>query len=263
MTAGPYVPFYGGGYGYGPYGYRYGNPYWRRRWRGYWPLTQAAAGYGLIGLGETSSWLGILTSTDDVYIWRVRAKNVELTSPAQALLFARAVGLGQNRKLDVRGVAVRKEGSDDWTIDVVLTSSEGGISVGVATNADGVAQNVLQDSQVRAAFPQLQLKDPKVLELTGPKDAITHWRSQPLLWDHLLGSDGGPTETYGHPAEYSVVKGRADDGKSAEPWLMPKSQTEGDGKPPGPLGNTLLLVGLAVIGGYAVVQATKDKRKRN
>jgi hypothetical protein len=258
ITAGPLVPLYGRYYPYGyTYGYPWGNPYWRRRWSGYWPLMQAAA-----GLGETSSWLGIVTSTDDVYIWRARAKNAAISSPSLALLFARAVGMGQNRKLDVRGVAVRKEGADDWTVDVILTSSEGGITLGVATNADGVADNVLQNSEIRAAFPGLQLKDPKFLELTGPKDAIAHWRSQPLLWDHLLGSDGGPTTTYGHPAEYSVVKGTADQGKSAEPWLAKGPGIDSE-KPPGPVLETVLLVGMVAIGGFVVAQSLKDKRKRS
>jgi hypothetical protein len=112
-------------------------------------------------------------------------------------------------------------------------------------------------------FPSLLISEPQFRQLTGPADAVDHWRSQPLLWDHLLGGDGGPTDTFAQPAEYSIVLGTADDGKRAQPWKVkpPGLGPNGEKKPPGPATNAVLLLGAVAIGGYVIAQTLKDKKK--
>lgn len=243
------------GYGYRPWGW--GRRPWGRRWGGPWGRR-----YGWAGLGETSGWAQFIVSPEEVYIWRAHLHGAKLVAPDQALLFVRAVGKGQNQNLDVRGIALDRQSDTDWSVDVVLTSSENVLGL-IPRNADGVAQQVLLDPAVRQVFPQLSISEPQFRQLTGPKAAIDHWRSQALLWDHLLGGDGGPTDTFAQPAEYSIVKGTADDGKLAQPWVVAPAGLGpgGEKKPPGSTENTVLLLGLAAIGGYIVVQAMKDKKK--
>jgi hypothetical protein len=185
------------------------GPIWLPRW--------AAAGFG-----ETTGWLGVSSATDEVYLVRLDVKGARLDTPADALKFARAVGQIVATKLetDVRGVAVSSDGAGTH-IDVVMTADKSGISL-LVPSEEGLREAIEADPELRRSSPALVVSRAQLLRLTGPADAIDHWRSQPLLWDRHLGSAGGPTDTFATPAEYSVVKGRADDGKRAEPWRLDK-----------------------------------------
>jgi len=172
------------------------------------------------GLGETTGWLGVSSATDEVYLVRLDVKGARLDTPADALKFARAVGQIAATKLetDVRGVAVWQDGAGQH-VDVVMTADKSGISL-LVPSEDGLREAIESDSELRRSSPSLVVSRAQLLRLTGPADAIDHWRSQPLLWDRHLGAAGGPTDTFATPAEYSVVKGKADDGKRAEPWRV-------------------------------------------
>ncbi len=217
----------------------------------------------LSGLGETSKWLGLLASPSEVYLFRFSAKNANPKSPLDLLAFVRAVGQVNlfQTKLDIRGVTMWDDGSspDAHTFDVVATSPEGGLSL-VLPSASGILNSVSSDPNVQALFPGIVLSDPSLLELIGPSDAIDHWRSQPILWDHSLSSGagvGGPTDTFASPAEYSIAIGKADDGKRAKPW------TVGQKKPAAPGGsNTLLwILGIGAVSAVGYTLAKKARRK--
>lgn len=186
------------------------GPIWLPRW--------AAAGVG--GLGETSNWLGLVASPSEVYLVRLAVKGARLDTPDDAKKFARAVGslMSDKLDLDVRGVAVWGSASDRH-VDVILTSDDSRVSLITPSN-DGIKSAVEADPTLRAGSPTFSVTSAELLQLTGPPDAIDHWRSQPILWDRHLGpgSSGGPTDTFATPAEYSIVLGKADDGKRSSPW---------------------------------------------
>lgn len=216
--------------------------------------TQTALGLRR-GIGETSDWWGLSASTDEVFVFRAQLLGVKLRSPFDVLLFVRIVGERFNAffPMDVRGVAVSDVTDNGCSIDIIVTSPKSGVSLTVPSDAS-FAQAIMGDPDVRKIFPSIQVVNPLTLELTSPKDAIDHWRAQPVLWDHALsGSNnrGGPTDAFASPAEYSIVKGRADDGKAATPWKVPKpgldpTPSAGDGTGDGTT-ILLVLVGLGVL----------------
>lgn len=191
---------------------------------------RSAVQWAAAGLGETTGWLGVSAATDEVYLVRLDVKGARLDSPADALKWARAVGQIVSTKLetDVRGVAVWQDATGQH-VDVVMTADKSGISI-LVPSEEGLREAIEADAELRRSSPALVVTRAQLLELTGPADAIDHWRSQPLLWDRHLGAAGGPTDTFATPAEYSVVKGKADDGKRAEPW---KTIVPGLGPPGG------------------------------
>jgi hypothetical protein len=243
-------------------------PWWRRAYvppfRSRWPRYRYRRRWGLLGLGEVKDWWQLWQGTDEVYIWRARLRGVQLKHPDQALAFVRAVGKANNTGLDVRGVALSKITDTEFDVDIVLTTAASGPNV-VVTNAQGVANKLMADSELRQQFPQLTIDGPKYLQLVGPPQAVDHWRSQPLLWDHNLGPQGGPTDTFAQPVEYSVVMGTAEDGKLAQPWVQPKPGLQ---PPPkgggtgGPEQDTLIAAGIVVVGLFAVSKILGSKRKK-
>lgn len=222
-----------------------------------------------LAFSDTTSWFGLLASTDEVYIYRARVKGAAIKSPHEAMLFARAVGQGQNMKLDVRGVAVQKASESsggDWWVDVIMTSPESGVAI-MVTNASGITQAVLGDSELRATFPSLSVASAELLELTGPQSAIDHWRAQPILWDHALpgaAGRGGPTDTFATPAAYSVVLGKADDGKAAKPWIVPSPGLGPNGSGGGALESATVfwILGIAAVAAVAISAMGKGRRRR-
>ncbi len=181
--------------------------------------------------GTVDSWESSIhvVNESDVIVLRMRISGARLSEPSDALLFVRAAGQGQNWGMDVRGVAVSDVASStDQMVDVVFTKSDAGllgwspaVMLGMADDAASMAKNVAADEAIQQAFPKLSIASSQLGPLTGPADAIDHWRSQPVVWDHLLAGPkgrGGPTDTFAQPAEYTVVKGTADDGKRAQSW---------------------------------------------
>ncbi len=207
----------------------------------------------------------------DVFVLRLRVRGALLTSPRQAVLFVRAAGRGQNLGLDVRGVCFWKAqgvaAADDTMVDVVMTTKIlRSPSMLSASDAKTMAKNMGADAELRAAFPAVSIQDPVFGQLTGPADAIDHWLSQPLLWDQnlgthdVLGYGGGPTDTFAAPAEYSVVRGKADDGKRVVPWTEGALPDLGS-KKPGETGGTAVLwvLGLAAAAGVGWLVWTNKK----
>jgi hypothetical protein len=209
-----------------------------------------AAAYGL---GDTASWWGLSTQLDEVYLLRLKLSGLALQSPEQALEWARGVGTVAGKipwNLDVRGVAV-DGGGDSWTVEVVLTSTDSWKTI-VGPSAQSWADDAL--ALIRPSFPGAVVKQADLLQLTGPADAITHWRSQAVLWDHLTGK---PTDAFVRPGDYSVVQGKVEDGSRARPWLVHKPEL----KPPGLIAaDTVPYLGLAAIG-IGAYFLLKPKRK--
>jgi hypothetical protein len=213
-------------------------------------------------LGTIDPWdsvtLGLhRVAETDVIVLRLRVANVRMKDPSDALLFARAAGQGQNWGMDVRGVVVAPvAGSDDQMVDVVFTKGDAGlfgwspsIMVGFADNADSMGAKVAADETLRQNSPQLAIVSAQLGPLTDPADAIDHWRSQPIAWDHLLNGPknaGGPTDTFATPADYTVCKGTADDGKRCKPW-------KAGVLPFGPNGPTVTPTQIGVVAGAAVL----------
>ncbi len=188
---------------------------------------------GYCALGTVDVWeyvwaLHNLRDTD-VMVLRLRVTNARLSDPSDALLFVRAAGQGQNWGMDVRGVAVSAvAGSDDKQVDIVFTKGDAGLLgfgpiIGIHDDAAAMGKQIASDEALRQVSPNLVVASAQIGVLTAPADAVDHWRSQPIAWDHLLSGPkgrGGPTDTFAQPAEYTVVKGTADDGKRANPWKM-------------------------------------------
>lgn len=196
-------------------------------------------------LGEMETWLGAVTASDEVYIYQALVKNAELQSPHDALLFAEAVGKAQNLKLNVRAVVlldlIGDTGKpDSFLIQVVFTSTctspVGCPHPGLTSpllfpdSASSITKKVLEDQKLRSVFPDIKIADPGLFELTGPPEAILHWMAQPVLWDVALGTpglfgpQGGPTDTFAKPADYSVSRGWASLGSKTQPWKMEQPQ---------------------------------------
>ncbi len=221
--------------------------------------------YALHGrpFGETSSWWGLVSTTDEVYLFRALLKGLPITTPIDALLFVRVVGERFNAffPMDVRGVALGKVTGNDYVIDVVMTSPQSGVAP-LTPSAVSVQAAILADSDINRIYPALQVVDPEILELTGPKDAVDHWRAQPVLWDHSLEGargHGGPTDTFATPADYSIVKGKADDGKGATPWKVDKPGF--DPTPGAQTSDSTATVFLVLLGIGIVVMVGKRKTR--
>lgn len=210
--------------------------------------------------GDTSTWLGIIASKTEVYVFRAVAANLNPKSPLDLLEIVRALGQAPSFQttIDIRAIAMWQDGGDQG-IDVIFTTPSGGLAF-IVPSAMGFADSIVGDAGVQKVLPGLTLATPQLLVLTGPQDAITHWRSQPLLWDSSLPgptNHGGPTDTYSSPAEYSIVLGRADDGARTKPWIVGKQMPS----PPGKGSNTLLwLVGIGVVASIGYTIAKKRKR---
>lgn len=175
-------------------------------------------------MGELDPWaypsLHYFTN-QEVYVLRLRMKGASLREPRDALVFVRSAGSTQNLGLDVRAVALLEEPGGELVLDLVMTR-EALYSPWpwMGDDAEAMRQKIAADPNVLARFPSLAISTAVFGELVAPADAIDHWRAQPKLWDHALGQGGhgGPTDSFATPAEYSVVRGRADDGKRAVPW---------------------------------------------
>jgi hypothetical protein len=223
--------------------------------------------YALAAFGTVDPWDHVWAhalAASDVFVLRLRVSGVKLRDASDALLFARAAGQGQNLALDVRGIAAWKTpdmADDQWMIDVILTTATLRAAVLWADDAPAMATKVAADETLRSAYPKLTIVSAVFGQLTDPADAVDHWRSQGLLWDHALPGPknlGGPTDLMATPADYSVVKGQADDGKRAMPWVTAKTPL---GPPGGPGMSTAAVAGLGV-GAALLVWAMSSKGSR-
>lgn len=200
-------------------------------------LVRGGRGRGR-GVGDFSEWsvmpLVHTLDRDEVYVLRLEVANVRLRDGADLLVFARAGGQDQNVGLDVRAVGAWKadgmSAADDvWMIDIVLTwGHESKLSTLMNDNGDDMGRHIAADPEVTAVFPHVVVRASKFGELTGPTDAIDTWLSMPLLWDrNLMGkrpNKGGPTATFASPADLSLFRGKADDGRRAVPWRVTVSK---------------------------------------
>lgn len=228
------------------------------------------------GFASTDAWSRVFVLPSEIYLWRAKFTGLPLVRPDQALDLVRAVGTGQNLKLDVRGIALQPLADDQqtWSADLVLTASWAGPVPGVLgfrDDASDIAQHVREDPSLRSIYPGFNVGDASLLQLTGPAEAVDLWRSQPVLWDHGLGGQGhgGPTDSYAMPADYSIVLGNAEQGKQAKPWRVKQPGLEPPpgttlGPPPGAApqaDNTVLwLLGAGVVG--TLVWLGWDKKRR-
>lgn len=188
---------------------------------GVWRLRRGP----VLALGETADWWGLSTQTDEVYLLRMRVQGMphgDFVEIDRVTPWARAVGQSAAKvpwNLDVRGLAVVRDG-EDWTVDVVLTATDKWVTL-VGPSASVWAQDAIE--RLKPEFPGLKLRDAALLQLTGPAEAVVNWRSQPVMWDHLLGAgEGGPTGSLFAPADFNVVQGRGDAPPSSLlPWPKP------------------------------------------
>ena len=156
-------------------------------------------------MGELDPWaypsLHYFTN-QEVYVLRLRMKGASLREPRDALVFVRSAGSTQNLGLDVRAVALLEEPGGELVLDLVMTR-EALYSPWpwMGDDAEAMRQKIAADPNVLARFPSLAISTAVFGELVAP-----------------AGGHGGPTDSFATPAEYSVVRGRADDGKRAVPW---------------------------------------------
>lgn len=223
---------------------------------GVWRLRRGP----VLALGETADWWGLSTQTDEVYLLRMRVQGMpsDIRYVDRVAPWARAVGQSAAKvpwNLDVRGIATQVDG-ENWTVDVVLTSTDKWVTL-VGPSASVWAEDAI--GRLKAEFPGVKLRDAALLQLTGPAEAVVHWRSQPVMWDHLLGSgEGGPTGSLFAPADFNVVQGRADAlPSSLLPWPKPLVAP-----PPAASSATGMVVWIgAAAAGLLAYKLLKGKRK--
>lgn len=213
------------------------------------------------GVGEFSEWayasIFHTLDTNEVYVLRLEVAGVRLRDGADLLVFARAGGQDQNWGLDVRAVGAWKSDAmsaadDVWMIDIVMTSSLDGKVVPLMNDSgEEMGKQIAADPEVTSVFPHVVVRSSKLGELVGPAAAIDTWRSQPLLWDHALSGKrplrGGPTVTFAAPADLSLFKGKADDGRLAVPWKMTMSANGPQTHDSGLGAGTIAVVGVAAL----------------
>lgn len=221
---------------------------------GVWRLRRGP----VIALGETADWWGLSTRPDEVYLLRVRVQGMptDILYVDQVTPWARAVGQSAAKvpwNLDVRGVAIERDG-DNWAVDVVLTSTDKWVTL-VGPSASVWAEDAI--GRLKSDFPGIKLRDAALAQLTGPAESVVHWRSQPVMWDHLLGSgEGGPTGALFTPADLNVVQGKADT-LPLVPWPRPPKSTPAAVSS---AGGMVVWIGAAVAGLLAY-KLLKSKRK--
>ena len=206
----------------------------------------------------------------DVFVLRLGLTGLPLRDARDVLPLLRAAGRGQNLHLDVRGAAVWQDpgaAPDVWHADLVFTTAMAllpfaPLMPGFVDDGLDMAKKIQADPGMAGSFPGWKVVSQLFGQLTLPADAIDHWRSQPILWDHALGpaGQGGPSDTFAKPADFSIVRGKADDGARAVPWKIAQPPLT----PPGPSGSStlLLLAGLALAGliGFQIVKGQGKRR---
>ena len=200
-------------------------------------------------LGDTRDWGVWYSVPDEVYLWRAHFTGATL---ADALAVVRAVGLGSDLNLDVRGIAVRPDG-EAAEVDVVLsTGRHRAYPPGVYDNAADIALKVAGDAALRQRFPALKIDAAQLLQLVGPPAAVDFWRAHSILWSRALGQtgQGGPTSEFAEGR--GIYLGAADDGPRLKPWsiaspgLAPTDSKEKDSY------TLLLVMGGLVLAWFAV-----------
>ena len=205
----------------------------------------------------------------DVFVLRLGFTGLPLRDARDVLPLIRAAGRGQNLHLDVRGAAVWQDpgaAPDAWHADLVFTTAMplfplAPLMPGFVDGGPDMAAKVQADVGMGGSFPGFKVVSQLFGQLTGPADAIDHWRSQPVLWDHALGSPGtgGPSDSFAKPADFSIVRGKADDGARAVPWKIGQPPLT----PPGGSGsNTLLILAGLALAGFVGLQIVKGQGKR-
>lgn len=233
-------------------------------------------------VGELESWWGLSESSAEVYVYRFEASGIPIgtdgapADPIDLLDFASVVGRNQLRSLDIRGVGVMKVNGqplDQWTIDVVATGSFTGaiLPQPFEPNMNAALQD---DAGVRARYPNIKILNGSWYEMSSPQASVDFWRSQPVVWDHLLtsgqGGRGGPTSSFARPAAYSIFYGSSDLGgnvKSLQPKEVPLgSKPSSDGGIALPslsknmgLSGAEVILGLAVLG--IIVWVNRDGKR--
>lgn len=172
-------------------------------------------------LGDTGDWYRLYASADEVYLWRARLERAPMSDPSDALAVLAAFGKASDLDLSVQAICVVRDG-DGAMVDVVLTSPVRQIYTALNDGATSLAQKLVASSALRERFPGLVITDPKLLQLTGPPDAVDFWRSHPTVWDPTLGQtgQGGPTSAFAKLE--GVYEGVADEGPRARPWITPQ-----------------------------------------
>lgn len=182
------------------------------------------------GLGEVDPWTimsGHLWSPSEVYVLRLVVVGAPIEDTADALVFVKAAGQDQNLRLDVRGLAVSPVGGGArQQVDVICTVREGGLAIPfVSDDAASIAAQIAADPDVRRAWPGISVVSAVFGRLTAPPAALDHWQAQSLLWSTAFPGErgrGGPTDAFAMPAPLALVKGKAEDGKTATP-LPPRT----------------------------------------
>jgi len=219
-----------------------------------------------LGLGTIDEWqfptLHSFTPSE-VFVLRLTTTGLPLLQPSDALQLIRAAGRDQNIGLDVRGVALSQTPGQDpasWMVDLIYTTPVSLNPLPFTDDGATIAAKIQADPGVKGAFPSFAVTNQIFGNLTDPADAIDHWRSQPILWDHLLGTGpGGPTDTFASPAQFSIVKGQAEDGARATPWVVSKLPLTNGNSPPST--SVWWVVGGIAAAALGVYYVTKGKKR--
>lgn len=175
--------------------------------------------------GDINPWTVMsahLWDPQEVYVLRLKTRNAKIRSPEDLLVFVKAIGQSQNLQLDVSGAGTWQASGmpeSESMLDLVFTTTEGGVNIPfVADDAKSMAAKLQAHADVRRVFPDFIVTEQQFGPIVSPKDAIDHWRGEPILWNHLLNDKkGGPTDSFAKPADYNLVRGKADDGARATP----------------------------------------------
>lgn len=168
----------------------------------------------------------------EVFVLRIVPLGLKFAKARDALRLLAAVMRSFQRSFDARGVAVAPTGSDlsgapvlvggfVAVLDIVLTVPSSTL-VGPGY-VDKLAEKIASDSEAKAYFGEFAVVGLQFGQITGPTDAIMHWRSMPILWDSKIegpNDKGAPTSSFEKPPPGSVIFGLADQAPKAPAWIV-------------------------------------------
>lgn len=176
-------------------------------------------------LGEIDRWtniLGHLWNRDDVYVYRITAYDVTVQDPSDALRFVEAAGrlFARDYDLDTVAVGIDPGSGGETLVDIIMMHALPGPIMRKLSLIDGYPGWLMKDDVLTKRWPGLSVAN-VVFGRLNDAAPVKHWRSQPILWNHLLtnSGSGGRTNTFLRPDHYSVVRGTSEDGEKAIPWV--------------------------------------------
>lgn len=215
--------------------------------------------YAFSGFGP---WGRNIVETDEAYIWRGRSKGAAIRTLEDMQVVAKSAALSQNWGFELKGVAVRPVGEEQYQIDAVYTSKVPNIWGPIDQNitfddAKDVAGKM--EDNLSSRFGSVKVVDPELLQIddNDPQHpALDFWISHSTIYEHPLVGGAFPTKAFDRFE--GLYRGSADEGITLKKWTNPT------GQPPGPGGggngeedSTLMWVALGGLALYLAYQVGK------